>query len=69
MLTKKPMALANALRKVSGDPTIEAVKRKDVAQMFIENPQLKSKEGGFSFSSLFATHPPIKKRIGVLEQF
>ena len=68
-LTRKPMALANALRKVSGDPTIEAVKRKDVAQMFIENPQLKSKEDGFSFSSLFATHPPIKKRIGVLEQF
>jgi heat shock protein HtpX len=67
-LTKKPLALANALRKVSGDPTIEAVRRKDVAQMFIENPQLKPEESGFSFSTLFATHPPIKKRISVLEQ-
>ena len=38
-MTKKPYALANALRKVSGDPLIEAVKRKDVAQIFIENPQ------------------------------
>ncbi len=64
-ITKKPWALASALEKVSGDPTIEAVERKDVAQMFIENPQLKNKN---SFS-LFATHPPIQKRIEVLRQF
>ena len=64
-LTKDPLALASALEKVSEDPTIEAVKRKDVAQMFIENPQLKKKR---SFS-LFATHPPIDKRIEVLRQF
>ena len=68
-LTKKPVALAMALRKVSGDSVIEAVKRKDVAQMFIENPQLSDKDSGFSFSSLFATHPPIKKRIEILERF
>jgi heat shock protein HtpX len=68
-LTKKPVALASALRKVSGDPVIEAVKRKDVAQMFIENPQLSDKDKGFSFSSLFATHPPIRNRIEVLEGF
>lgn len=69
-LTKKPVALASALRKVSGDPVIEAVKRGDVAQMFIEHPQLRDKDNkGFSFSSLFATHPPIRKRIEVLEGF
>lgn len=68
-LTKRPLALASALRKVSSDPTIEAVKRKDVAQMFIENPQLKDKKDSLSLSSLFATHPPIKKRIQILEQF
>ncbi len=68
MLTKRPLALASALRKVSGDPTIEAVKRKDVAQMFIENPQLEKRGGGFSVSNLFATHPPIKTRIQILEQ-
>ena len=64
-LTKNPAALASALRKVSGDPRIEAVKRKDVAQMFIENPQEKKKA---SFTSLFATHPPIEERNRKLEQ-
>jgi heat shock protein HtpX len=68
-LTKNPLALASALKKISSDPTIEAVTRRDVAQMFIENPQLKSANSSFSFSSLFATHPPIEKRIKVLEQF
>lgn len=64
-MTKKPKALANALRKVSKDPLIEVVDNKDVAQMFIENPQLKKS----SIFSMFATHPPIEKRIQVLEQF
>jgi heat shock protein HtpX len=68
-LTKRPLALASALRKISADPTIEAVKRKDVAQMFIENPGVKEKNQSFSFSSLFATHPHISKRIELLEQF
>ena len=64
-LTKNPLALASALEKVSQDATIEAVKRKDVAQMFIENPQLEKE----SLFSLFATHPPIEKRIQLLRQF
>ena len=68
-LTRRPHALASALRKVSADPTIEAVKRKDVAQMFIENPQVKEEKSSFSLSSLFATHPPISKRIQLLEQY
>jgi heat shock protein HtpX len=68
-LTHRPLALASALRKISVDPTIEAVKRKDIAQMFIENPQVNEKKSSFSFNSLFATHPPIAKRIQLLEQF
>ncbi len=68
-LTRNPLALASALRKISGDPTIEAVKRKDVAQMFIENPQAELDKKSFSVGSLFATHPPIKKRIEILEQY
>ncbi len=68
-LTRRPLALASALRKVSADPVIEAVKRKDVAQMFIENPQVSDKKSSFSLSSLFATHPPIEKRIKLLEQY
>jgi heat shock protein HtpX len=66
-LTKNPLALASALRKVSQDSRIEAVTRKDVAQMFIENPQEEEKAN--FFSSLFDTHPPIEKRIKLLEQF
>jgi heat shock protein HtpX len=66
-LTRKPSALANALRKVSTDARIEAVTRQDVAQMFIENPGEKKKK--VSLSSMFATHPPIDHRIEVLEQW
>ncbi|MDR2585578.1 MAG: M48 family metallopeptidase [Prevotellaceae bacterium] len=64
-MTKNPLALAMALRKISTDPKIESVTRKDVAQLFIEHPL--TKKGGFS--TLFATHPPIQKRIALLEQF
>ncbi|QSE99261.1 M48 family metallopeptidase [Fulvivirga lutea] len=68
-LTKNPQALASALRKISEDPLIEAVRRDDVAQMFIEHPK-KKKTSFFSFfTTLFATHPPIEKRIETLEQF
>ena len=66
-LTKNPLALASALRKISQDSRIEAVTRKDVAQMFIENPQEENKSN--IFASLFATHPPIGERIRILEQF
>jgi heat shock protein HtpX len=68
-LTRRPLSLASALRKVSADPTIEAVRRKDVAQMFIENPQEAERKSSFSFANLFATHPPIEKRIQLLEQY
>ncbi len=68
-LTRNPLALASALRKISADPTIEAVNRKDVAQMFIENPQPGPEKSSFSFTSLFSTHPPIEKRIKLLEQY
>ncbi len=68
-ITHRPLSLASALRKVSSDPTIEAVRRKDVAQMFIENPQEEEKKSSFSFANLFSTHPPIEKRIELLEQY
>ncbi len=66
-ITKKPWALANALRKVSADPYIEAVESRDVAQLFIGNPQAEKKSAGIS--GMFATHPPIEKRIALLEQY
>ncbi len=69
-LTKKPWALASALQKVSRDSRIEAVERKDVAQLFIDNPQEKEKNSiSNSLFSIFATHPPIEKRIEILNGF
>lgn len=67
-LTKKPYALASALRKISADPLIEAVESRDVAQLFIDNPK-PSFHRSASWDNLFATHPPIEKRIALLEQF
>lgn len=67
-MTKKPQALASALRKIKEDPFIEAVESRDVAQLFIDNPQLSARKSG-SWDNLFATHPPIEKRIELLEQF
>ncbi len=68
-LTKRPKALASALEKVSQNSRIEAVTRKDVAQLFIDNPKEKKKDLFSFFNGLFATHPPIEKRISVLNQF
>ncbi|MBE0652773.1 MAG: M48 family metallopeptidase [Bacteroidales bacterium] len=66
-LTRNPHALASALRKISADPYIEAVQNRDIAQMFIDNPKLSNHK--FSWDNLFSTHPPIEKRIQLLEQF
>src|SRR5688572_13055009 len=66
-MTRKPYALASALKKIDEDPYIEAVENRDVAQLFIDNP--KPSKHGFSWDNLFATHPPIEKRIELLEQF
>ncbi len=65
-LTKNSHALASALRKISGNDDVE-VSSDDVKQMFIENGTARKKS--FSgFSGLFATHPPIDKRIAILEK-
>ena len=67
-MTKKPYALANALRKIAEDPFIEAVESRDVAQLFIGNPTPSAHKSA-SWDNMFATHPPIEKRIELLEQF
>lgn len=64
-MTKNPEAMANALRKISGNSDLET-KSDDVKQMFIDNSP---KKGLFSaLGGLFSTHPPIEKRIQFLEQ-
>lgn len=68
-LCGNPLALASALRKISGDPGLTNVKRDDVAQLFIIHPQ--NLTGGVMslLNSLFSTHPDTRKRIEILEQF
>ncbi len=68
-LCGNPLALASALRKISGNPGLDNVKRADVAQLFIIQPD-EMKQGLLSFmNSLFSTHPDTEKRIAILEQF
>lgn len=68
-LCGNPLALASALKKISGAPGLQDVKREDVAQLFIIKPHAFS--GGLQgfFNSMFATHPETSKRIQILEQF
>ena len=68
-MTHNPLALASALRKISGDPTVESVHRADIAQLFIAQPGKQAMGFLDKLNGLFATHPPIQKRIEVLEQF
>jgi heat shock protein HtpX len=59
-LTKNPDAMISALQKISGHADVQAPS--EVREMFIENPHA-------DLSSLFATHPPIEKRIEVLMKY
>lgn len=61
-LTKNPDALISALRKISANPDVPHVPS-EVRQMFIEAPP-----SSFALAQIFDTHPPIEKRIAVLEQ-
>jgi len=68
-LCGNPLALASALRKISGDPGLGNVGRDDIAQMYIIHPKSFS-QGIMSFvNSLFSTHPSTENRIRILEQF
>src|SRR5215472_8247532 len=58
-LTKDPEALISALRKISGHAEVSHVPT-EVRQMFIENPP--------TAFNLFATHPPLAKRIERLSE-
>lgn len=60
-LTKNPDAMISALQKISGNSVVESAPS-EVREMFIENPHS-------DFASIFATHPPIEKRIEALAKF
>lgn len=59
-LTKNPDAMISALQKISGRSNVNAPS--EVREMFIDNAHS-------DFASLFATHPPIEKRIAALVRF
>ena len=61
-LTKNPDALISALLKISKNAEVPHVPS-EVRQMFIENPP-----SAFDVGGLFSTHPPIEKRIHILEE-
>jgi heat shock protein HtpX len=64
LITRDPQALADALRKVSQDARIEAIDgKRSFASLYIANPL---QEGWFE--RMFSTHPPIAKRIEILEK-
>ena len=60
-LTKDPDAMISALRKIEGRGELQGA-TSAVMEMCIDNPR----EG---FADLFATHPPVERRIAALIQF
>jgi heat shock protein HtpX len=64
LLTRYPPGLASALKKLSADREPLEVANKATAHLYIVNP-LKNIKG--KMNVMFSTHPPIEKRIEVLE--
>ena len=60
--------MASALRKISGNSIVDDVSSDDVKSMFIENNPKENGAAAVGLSGLFASHPPIEKRIAFLEQ-
>jgi heat shock protein HtpX len=68
-LTRNPAGLASALRKIATWGGVIEVANQGTAHLFISDPlrrKLSEKEG--LFADLFSTHPPIMKRIEILER-
>jgi heat shock protein HtpX len=70
LITGSPQSLISALRKISGHSDVENLNDKEtISPICIESPLKQDKRAStFSrVSGLFATHPPIEKRIKALE--
>ena len=62
-LTRNPVGLANALRKIKGDVPDDPRGSKTVAGLYISNPWKRARR-----ASMWATHPPLDERITRLER-
>lgn len=60
-LTKNPDAMIRALQKISGRAELHNVPA-EIKEMAFENPRI-------GFAGIFATHPPIEKRIEALVRY
>ncbi|MDR0617381.1 MAG: M48 family metallopeptidase [Endomicrobium sp.] len=70
LITRNPQGLISALEKISGHCVVKNLSDKQaMSPMCIANPLIKSKQNTFfsKVSGLFATHPPIEKRIQALK--
>lgn len=68
-LTRNPLALASALEKIDAAVAPTPSIKKGVAHLCIADPRgraVNEREGGLA--ELFATHPPIAKRIALLRE-
>jgi heat shock protein HtpX len=68
-LTRNPLALASALEKIDAAVAPTPSIKQGVAHLCIEDPRgrvVNEREGGWA--ELFATHPPIAKRIALLRE-
>jgi len=64
-LTRNPVGLINALKKIAGNEKPMQRFNHAVAAMCIDNP---TEHHGSFFNHLFDTHPPIEERIAALEK-
>ncbi len=66
-LTRNPLGLAGALRKLADDsePLVERANR-GTAHMFIMNPLRRDRRAHGERSSVFSSHPPVRERIARL---
>ncbi len=64
-LTRNPVGLINALKKIEANDKPPERFNHAVAAMMIDNPE---EHHGSFFSRLFDTHPPIEERIAALEK-
>ena len=68
-LTRNPLALASALEKIDAAVAPTPSIKQGVAHLCIADPRGRTvNERSGAFSQLFATHPPIAKRIALLRE-